>query len=57
LVLVLYGFQAWSLTLKKENITRVLENRVLRNILGHTRVEVTGGGDCIMRSFVICADH
>jgi hypothetical protein len=42
LVLVLYGFQAWSLTLKKENIMGVLENRVLRKIFGPTMEEVTG---------------
>jgi len=42
LVIVLYGFQTWSLTLRKENILRVLENRVLRNILGPTREVVTG---------------
>jgi hypothetical protein len=33
LVLVLYGFQALSLTFRKENILRVLENSVLRKIL------------------------
>ena len=39
---VLYGCEAWSLTLKEENRLRVFENRVLRRIFGPKRDEVTG---------------
>jgi hypothetical protein len=33
----LYGFETWSLTLRDERKTRVLENRVLRRISGPTK--------------------
>jgi hypothetical protein len=42
LPVVLYGCEAWSLTLRKEHRLRVFENRVLRRILGPKREEVTG---------------
>jgi len=38
----LYGCETWSLTLHQECRLRVLENRVLWKISGHTRDEVTG---------------
>jgi hypothetical protein len=34
LLVVLYGFETWSLTLRDENRLRVFENRVLRRIFG-----------------------
>ena len=37
----LYGCETWSLTLREERRLRVLENRVLRRILGPKRDEVT----------------
>jgi hypothetical protein len=40
LLLVLYGCETWSLTLREEQRLRVFENRVLRRIL---RDEVMGG--------------
>jgi hypothetical protein len=42
LPVILYGCEAWSLTLRKEHKLRVFENRVLRRILGPKREEVTG---------------
>jgi hypothetical protein len=42
LLLVLYGCETWSLTLRKERRLRVFENRVLRGIFGPNRGEVTG---------------
>jgi hypothetical protein len=39
---VLYGCEAWSLTLREEHRLRVFENRVLRRIFGTNRDEVTG---------------
>jgi len=39
---VLYGFETWSLTLRDEHRLRVFENRVLWEIFGAVRVEVTG---------------
>jgi len=51
LLVVLYGCEAWSLTLREERKLRVSENMVLRRIFGARRDEVTGnGGDCIRRS-------
>jgi hypothetical protein len=38
---VLYGYETWSLTLKKER--RVFENRVLRRIFGPKWCEIIGG--------------
>jgi hypothetical protein len=42
LSVVLYGCEAWSLTLREEHRLRVFENRVLRRIFGPKRDEVTG---------------
>jgi hypothetical protein len=42
LPVVLYGSEIWSLTLREERRLRVFENRVLRNIFGPKRDEVTG---------------
>jgi len=42
LPVVLYGCEAWSLTLRAERRLRVFENRVLRRIFGPKRDEVTG---------------
>jgi len=41
LPVVLYGCETWSLTLRGELRLRVLENRVLRSILGPKRGQVT----------------
>ena len=46
------------LTLGKERKLRVFENRLLREIFGPKRVEVTGGGGkYIMRTLMICNAH
>ena len=42
LPVVLYGCEAWSLTLRGERKLRVFENMVLRRIFGTRRDEVTG---------------
>jgi hypothetical protein len=42
LPVVLYGCEAWSLTLKEEHAVRVFKNRVLRKIFGPKRYELTG---------------
>jgi len=41
LPVVLYGFETWVLTLNEEHRLRMLENRVLRRIIGPERDEVT----------------
>jgi hypothetical protein len=41
LLLVLYGCETWSLTLREKHRLRVSENRVLRGIFGSKRDEVT----------------
>jgi hypothetical protein len=41
-LLVLYGCETWSLTLREELRLRVSENKMLRRIFGHNREEVTG---------------
>jgi hypothetical protein len=40
---ILYGCEAWSLTLREEHGVRVFENKVLRRIFGLKRDEVTRG--------------
>jgi len=42
LPVVLYGCEAWSLTLREERKLRVFENMVLRRIFGPSKDEVTG---------------
>jgi hypothetical protein len=37
LPVLLYGYETWYLTLRKEHRLRVFENRVLRRIFGPTR--------------------
>jgi hypothetical protein len=41
-LVVLYGCETWSLTLREERRQKVFEKRVLRRILGPKRDEVTG---------------
>jgi hypothetical protein len=41
LPIVLYGFEIWSLTLRKEHRLKVSENRMMR-IIGPGSVEVAG---------------
>jgi len=42
LPVVLYGCETWSLTLREVRRLRVFENKVLREIFGTKRDEVTG---------------
>jgi hypothetical protein len=58
LPVVLYGCEAWSLTLREKSRLRGFENRVLRRVFGPKRDEVTGNGEnYIMRSFMICIPY
>jgi hypothetical protein len=41
-VVLLYGCETWSLTLREQHRLRVFENRVLRRIFGSRRDDVTG---------------
>jgi hypothetical protein len=43
LSVVLYGYEAWSLTLREEHRMRVFEKRVLRKIFGLKRDEAMDG--------------
>jgi hypothetical protein len=43
LPVVLYGCEAWSLTVREEHKLRVFENRVLRRMFEPKRDKVTGG--------------
>jgi hypothetical protein len=53
LPVVLYGWETWSLTLRRERRLWTFENRVLRRVFGPKREEVTGNGEKYMRSLVI----
>jgi hypothetical protein len=51
LLVVFYGCETWSLTLREKRRLRMFENRVLRRVFGPKREEVTGNGEsCITRS-------
>jgi len=55
LSVVLNGCETWSLTLKEERRLRVFDNRVLRSIFMHKRVQVRGKREnYIMRNLMIC---
>jgi hypothetical protein len=55
---VLYGCEAWLVTLREEHRLRVSENRVLRRIFGRRgRKWREAGEDFIMRSFITCTLH
>jgi hypothetical protein len=43
LTVILYGYEAWSLTLRQEHKLRVFENRVPGRIFEPKMDEVTGG--------------
>jgi hypothetical protein len=42
LLVLLYGCETWSLTLREEHRLRVSENRMLRELFGTKKNEVTG---------------
>jgi hypothetical protein len=42
LMVVLYGCETWSVTLREENRLKVFDNRVLRRIFGPKRDEMKG---------------
>jgi len=57
-ILVLYGCETWSLTLREELRLRIFEKRVLRRIFGPKRDEVTRVEEnYIMRSLIIRTPH
>jgi hypothetical protein len=41
MLVILYGCETWSLTLREEQRLRVSENRMVRKTDGHKREEVT----------------
>jgi hypothetical protein len=41
-LVILYGCETWSLTLREEHRLRAFENKVLRRTFGPKRAEVTG---------------
>jgi hypothetical protein len=43
LLVVLYGCETWSLTLREKHRLRVFENRVLRRIFGPKGKDMVGG--------------
>jgi len=58
LPIVLYGCETWSLTLRRERMLRVSENRVLRRVFGPKRDEVTGNGEnYLMWNVMFCTAH
>jgi predicted ABC-type exoprotein transport system permease subunit len=55
LLVVLYGFETWPLTLREEHGLVVSENREMRSLFGHRGKKLREAGeDCIMRSVVTC---
>ena len=57
-LLVLYGCETWSLTLREESRLRIFHNRLLRRIFGPNRARYRGsGGNYIMRGLKTCTYH
>ena len=50
LPVVLYGYKTWSLFLKEEQMFRVFDNKVLRNLFRAKKDEITGE----WRKLLIC---
>jgi hypothetical protein len=58
LLVVLHGFETWSLKLRAEQRLRVFENRVLWRIFGAKRDEVTGEWRKLHNAeFILCAHY
>jgi hypothetical protein len=58
ILLLLYGWGTWCLTLKEEYRLKMYENRVLRRIFGPEEgLSDKCGEDCIMRSFITFTLH
>jgi hypothetical protein len=58
LLVVLYGCETWSLSLREESRLRVFRNRELRRTFGPKRDAVTGEWrKLIMRNLIICTAH
>ena len=57
LSVVLFGCEAWSLTLREEFRLKVFENRILRRIFGPKRDENGEWGRLTMRYFIVCTVH
>jgi len=53
----LYGFEAWSVSLREERRLRMFDNRVQRNVFGPKRDEKGAEGYCTVRDFTIFTLH
>ena len=56
-IVVLYGCETWSLTLREECKLRVFENRILRWVFGPKRMRIGSGEGSTMRNFIVCTVH
>jgi len=56
-LIVLYGCEALSLTLREECKLRVFEKRVLRRIFGPKRNDMRSGEGSTMMNFIVCIVH
>ena len=53
LLVVLYGFETWSLTLREEHRLKVFENKVLRKLFGVRDAKLQeNGGSYIILSYM-----
>ena len=57
LPVVLYGYEAWSLTLREERRLRVFENRILGEYLGSRRMRTRNIEGSTMRNFIVYTVH
>ena len=57
LLVVLYGCETWSLTLREEYRLRGFRKRILRRIFGPKRDEKGRGEGSTMRNFIVCIVH
>ena len=54
LPVLLYGCEAWFLTLTEERRLKVFENRIVKRIFGLKRSPMGSGEGSTMRNFIVC---
>jgi len=57
LLVVLYGCEIWSITIREDHGLRVFESGVVGREFGPLREGVAGAGDCMLGSFMTCTHH
>jgi len=57
LSVVLYGCEAWYLTLREKCRIRAFENRIIRRIMDARELRIGSGEGFLMKNFIVCTVH